>query len=154
VPSAPSKESTGQRARARSKPDAKAPKKRERVKHLIRMMRENRYVRHLTIDELAAEWGLSPRTVEDDVSAAARSFEEDDDEKRLGKALWLEQIRSAAQRADGASQGHVVARLLELEGKAKGYFEPQKVEISGSLGQLLSLATGSGGEDPEEPVGE
>jgi hypothetical protein len=117
-------------------------------------MRANRYVRNVSIAEASERWGLSPNTVKTDAMEAARSFEESDEEKVAGKALWLQRIRDAAAQASKLEQPRAVSSLLELEGKAKGYFEPQKVELSGSLGDLLSLATDPGGEDPEEPVEE
>jgi hypothetical protein len=152
-PVAPVEKAT-HRGRARSKPGAEAPNKRERVKHFIRMMRENRYVRNISIDECAEQWGLSPLTVRDDAFEAARSFEESDEERAVGKAMWLEQVKSAAANARGLERCEAEARFLELQAKASGYLEPQKVELSGSLGDLLSLATSPSGEDPEEPVEE
>lgn len=143
-----------QRARAASSSALSAPPKDERVRRLIQIIRDNEYVKNVTTVELAREWGLSPRTVEQDAAEAARTFREPEEEREQSRAIWVEQVRSAAQNARKLKRCEAEARFLELEGKAKGYFEPQKVEISGSLGELLSLATGAGGEDPDEPVGE
>lgn len=147
----PGEESADQRARAQR---TDAPPKRKRVLHFIQLFRENRYVKHLTLARLAEEWGLSERTLEADVHEASRSFEQTDEEKAVGKSIWLEQVRSAAANARELERCEAEARFLELQGKAEGFFGPQKVELSGSLGDLLSLATGKGGEDPDEPVGE
>ena len=91
----PKAQKANQRARAR---DKESPTKRQRVMHIIRMMRENRYVRHITVAELAEEWGLSEHTVKDDACEAARSFEETDEEKALGKSVWLERVRCGCSR--------------------------------------------------------
>lgn len=117
-------------------------------------MAANNWVTGITFRELAEEWGIHPDTVKKDAAEASRSFEVSDEERATRKAQWLARLESATENARKLKRCEAEARFLELQGKAEGFFEPQKVELSGSLGDLLSLATGSGGEDPDPSVGE
>jgi hypothetical protein len=138
-------------------PSARASKelaKGERVRLIAERMAKGEWVTGITFRELAAEWGIHPDTVKKDAAEASRSFEVSDEERASRKAQWLAKIESATENARRLERCEAEARFLELQGKAEGFFEPQKVELSGSLGDLLSLATSPSGEDPEEPVEE
>jgi hypothetical protein len=131
-----------------------APPKAERVRTIIEMMAGGEWVTGLTFLQLAEQWSLHPDTVKKDAAEASRSFEVSDEERASRKARWLAKVESATENARRLKRCEAEARFLELQGKAEGFFEPQKVELSGSLGDLLSLATGSGSEDPDPKVGE
>ncbi len=111
------------------------------------------WVTGITFRELAAEWGLNPDTVKKDAAEASRSFAVPEEERAARRSRWLVQIEDAKKNARRLNKPEAEARLLELQGKAEGFFEPEKFELSGSLGDLLALATGAGGEDPEPKVG-
>jgi hypothetical protein len=107
-----------------------------------------------TVAEYAKKWGMAEQTLRLDSAEASRSFEETDEERATAKSRWLATVQGAAMNARKMGQLGAEARFLELQARAQSFLEPHKVEISGSLGQLLALATDSSGEDPEEPVGE
>jgi hypothetical protein len=146
--------STHTRARGSKEQAKAAPPKAERVKHFRQMMAEGTYLTGYTVVEYAEKWGLAEQTLRLDTAEAARSFEESDEDKASAKARWLASVHSAMQNARMLGRCEAEARFLELQAKAQGFLEPQKVELSGSLGDLLSLATGSGGEDSDPKVGE
>lgn len=115
-------------------------------------MAEGDWVTGVTYRGLADDWGLHPDTVMKDAAEASRAFAVPEEERAARRERWLAQIEDAKKNARRLNKPEAEARLLELQGKAEGFFEPEKLELIGSLGELLSLATGAGGEDPEPPL--
>lgn len=153
----PGKPKNGAQNAPPSDPSSRAhscPSKADRVRIIAEMMANGEWVTGVTFLELAQRWGIHPDTVKKDSAEASRSFQVSDEERADRKARWLAQLESATSNARRLKRCEAEARFLELQGKAEGFFEPQKVELSGSLGDLLSLATGAGGEDADPAVGE
>jgi hypothetical protein len=156
-------------ARARSakppplKPAKSAtPSKRERLDYIVGEMVLNRWVTGVTGVQLAKQWKLSQSTLDRDASEASRSVRPmDPAELEQRKALWMANIEAARAEANRRGRMESVKGLLELEGKALGFFEPEKIEVSGNLGDLLRLGLeeGDGGgesdsDPPDQPVEE
>ncbi len=86
-----------------------------------------------------------------DAAEASRSFRTTGEAREDIKARWLAKIESAQANARKRNRCEAEARLLELEGKAQGLFEPEEIKLSGNLGDLLALGLGSPDPGPDEP---
>lgn len=130
------------------------PEKAERVGFIAEMMADGKWVTGVTFRQLAGLWSLHPDTVKKDAAEASRSFEVDDEEKASRKARWLAKLENAQANARKLKRCEAEAKFLELEGKASGFFEAEKIEISGNLGDLLTLGIGTSSEEPDSSVAE
>ena len=126
--------------------------KSKRVAHIAELMAGGQWVTGVTARGLAIEWGIHYDTVKKDAAEASRRFKEDPEEREDRKARWLAKLESAQANARHRGRCEAEARFLELEAKARGFFEPERVELSGNLGDLLTLGLGKGGEEPPPPV--
>src|SRR5690554_1145201 len=141
--------SASQRAREAKQPrQVKKLSKDERVERIIRLMVTGAWVTGKTAPELAAKWKLAPNTVEHDAAEASRRIRDlvDPQERAELKARFLAKLEGVQEAAIKAKRFEAAKGLLELEGKALGHFEPEKVEVSGNLGELLQLGLAPGGE--------
>jgi len=121
----------GDRSRVRKKTSVK----REWIKLIARMMARAEWVTGVTGGELADKWGLHVDTVSRDAAEASRTFELSDQQKAGRKALFIAKIESAQGAARKKNRLEATAKLLELEGKALGLFEPDKVDANiGGIG--------------------
>jgi hypothetical protein len=117
------------------------PGKRERLDYIIELMVSNRWVTGITGPMLASIWGLAKVTVDKDAAEASRqigSFSRADREQR--KALWLANLESARAKAYRDCRMESVKGLLELEGKAFGFFEPERHSVDVEVSNAAELA--------------
>lgn len=145
-------ESASQRARAADESRGiKRLSKEERVEHVIGLMVSGRWVTGKTAPELARKWGLKPNTVEHDAAEASRRIRDlvDPQERAELKARFLAKLEGVLDAAIKARRFEAAKGILELEGKALGHFEPEKVEVSGNLSELLQLGLAPGGAETD-----
>lgn len=104
-----------------------------------------------TAPELAKEWGFAPNTVEHDAAEASRRIRDliDPQERAEMKARYLAKLEGVLSASISAGRFEAAKGILELEGKALGHFEPEKVEVSGNLSELLQLGLASGGAETD-----
>lgn len=139
----------GQHARARSQ--AQEPEKLtkdQRIQHIITMMVTGVWVTGQSAPALAHEWGLSPKTIEGDSAEASRrikhAFTEQDREEL--RARFVGKLEGVLKAALQAGRFEAAKGILELEGKALGHFEPEKLEVSGNLSDLLQIGLTPSGD--------
>jgi hypothetical protein len=143
------------RARGDAVGQTSAPQtKLERIGHIEEMMVTNRWRTGLTGPELAAEWRVSPKTVEGYSAEASRRIQLhfDPAERRKLKALWLANVHAAQRECREQGDMTALRGMLDLEARALGHYEADKVQVSGNLGDLLQLGLAAGGEEPAEEV--
>lgn len=144
--------SASQRAREAKKPRAvKKLDKQERIDRIIRLMVTGAWVTGKTAPELAAKWKLAPNTVEHDAAEASRRIRDlmDPQEREELKARFVAKLEGVLDAALKAKRFEAAKGILELEGKALGHFEAEKVEVSGNLGELLQLGLAPGGAETD-----
>lgn len=144
--------SASQHARAADGPrDIRRLSKEERVEHVIGLMVSGLWVTGKTAPELAKEWGFAPNTVEHDAAEASRRIRDliDPQERAEMKARYLAKLEGVLSASISAGRFEAAKGILELEGKALGHFEPEKVEVSGNLSELLQLGLAPGGAETD-----
>lgn len=136
------------RARA-SSTDLTPPAKGERIQQIVDLMVSGLWVTGKSGPELAKSWGLAVNTVERDSAEASRHIQSlmNPQERAERKAIFLAKLEGAQSAALKAGEYSAAARFMELEGKTLGHFEPEKVELSGNLGDLLQLGLTSDSEE-------
>lgn len=142
-----------QRARAkdgdldevRPVPETKA----ERIDRIIEMMVDGEWVTGKSAPHLAKEWGLSTNTIERDSAEASRRIRDlvTPQEREELKARYLAKLEGVLSQALARGKFEAAKGILELEGKALGHFEPEKVEVSGNLSDLLQLGLAPNGKE-------
>lgn len=113
----------------------------QRIDHIIRMMVDGEWVTGKSAPRLAKEWNLSTNTIERDSAEASRRIRDlvTPQEREELKARYLAKLEGVLARALESGKFEAAKGILELEGKALGHFEPEKVEVSGNLSDLLQL---------------
>lgn len=141
-------ESSGQRARATLD---RAPEKSERIDAIVDLMVTGHWVTGKTGPQLAKEWGLALDTVERDSAEASRRVKSliNPQEREELKARFLAKLEGVLSASLSAGRFEAAKGILELEGKALGHFEPEKVEVSGNLSELLQLGLAPGGKETD-----
>lgn len=153
-------EKAATRARAKSKFRAERAESKERrrvrIRHIRFLMESSRWLGETTEADLEAEWKLSHRTVRQYAEEAKNRIQEDFDgrpkQERIAtlSAACDYQLSRASQEKNRAAW----VRVAEFQARLLGLEQPTKVEVSGSLGDLLELGltgtaeTGSPGSDP------
>jgi hypothetical protein len=154
---APAAASVDLNARAQSLLDRVGPKpetREARVGVIAELMAGNEWVTGLTGRVLANVWNMPEATVRGDAAEASRLFAIPEEERDAMRARWYSKVENAQAQALAKGRLEAHATLLKLEGDHLGAFAPQKVEVSGTLGDLLTLGLESGSKGPAEPMGE
>jgi hypothetical protein len=141
---------SGQRARE-DKTLNTAPAKTERIDAIMDLMVSGRWVTGRTGRLLASEWGLALDTVERDSAEASRRIRTlvNEQEREELKARFLAKLEGVLEQSLSCGRFEAAKGILELEGKALGHFEPEKVEVSGNLSELLQLGLASGSKETD-----
>lgn len=147
------------RAHARSKFRAQRTEakrvKDARIAHIFDLMTSNQWVDGRSEVELAQEWKRSVATVRANAEEAKRqvraAYERTDQADRVARFVvgLQEQMQQCAQKENHRD----FVRIAQLYADVTGLNAPTKVEVSGTIGDLLSLGLsgdpGSPGPDPE-----
>lgn len=141
-----------QRGRAHGNTKPGAPTKLERVRHVIDLMASGRWVTGQTARELAEEWGLTVSTVEETSAEASRALKLSLGDAEEIKARWIATLEHNAAKASAAGEYTAVPRSLEVAAKLAGLNAPEKIDVGGSLADILALGLGAGGEEPGPSV--
>lgn len=93
--------------------------------------------------QLAKRHGCSMRSIREDARIVRLSWVEDqqDIDKASEKADWLVRLRQSIVDAKAQGHSHSVAKLLELEARALGLFDPVQVEVKNASSDPLELAS-------------
>ena len=93
--------------------------------------------------QLAKRHGCSMRSIREDARIVRMSWVEDqqDIDKASEKADWLVRLRQSIVDAKAQGHSHSVAKLLELEARALGLFDPVQVEVKSTSSDPLELAS-------------
>lgn len=141
-------------ARGKAAPEKKAPKKAARIQHIVELMCSGCWVRGVTGVELAAEWSLHVSTVEADAAEASRivrGLVADDDEL---KAMILQTLQTITRRAMHRGQLRTAVESLKAIATTSGVDAPKKVNVGGSLADVLALGLAASGDGADPEVGE
>lgn len=140
----------GSRARATA-----SALRRKRIAEIREMMADFTWIKGVTGPELAAKWGLAPRTVEEYASEASEQIglavEDKDRLAELIEANLVSNARACREIANRAKRSQKSARtaVAALEAarnavavllKFKGLEAPTSVNLGGNLAELLALA--------------
>jgi hypothetical protein len=119
------------------------PSKADRVAQIVELMVSGTWVTGKTGADLAKVWGLGEVEVRRDAAEASRHigalFSQSQRAER--RAVWLANLEATRAEAIRTGRYDTATRLLELEGKALGHFEPDRLEVASTdLGELLERA--------------
>lgn len=133
--------------------------KRERVRRLVRLMVQGKYSSCM-LPSLATQWRCSELTLQRDTaeaSARVQDYMSEDEEARTLALTALERVildLGKLARKNDDRNPMVAVRAVEAKGKfivallgARGLEAPKKVEVGGSLGELMKLAFDGKGDE-------
>jgi len=126
-------------ARVTPWPPEKPASKAKRIRCLVEAMTGGMWVTGVTAHQLAAAWGMSPKTLEADASEASRIVREavaTDDEIRARVLGTLETITQQAMKRGQLRSAIEAVRVLA---GVRGLEAPTQLEVDGVAG-LLQLA--------------
>jgi len=147
------KEQSPARSKRRSKKGAPDP--RERRDHIRDIMASNQWESRRTPYRLAQEWGVGVDTVNRSAAEASRLLEISPEELPAIRDRLLSGLESIIARCTTkrSPRYREAIRAIEVLANITGANAPQKVEVSGTLGDLLTLglegSPGGQGTDPE-----
>lgn len=142
-----------QRPRGRDRRAPNAPPKLDRIRLIKRMMAHGEWVTGVTGHDLADEWDVSLSTVEQAAAEASRALKDAIDSEELGQRLVAILLTNIAE-ARRARRYEAVARSVEAAARIAGVEAPKKLDVGGSLAELLALGLAPGGEEPDPAVGD
>lgn len=142
------------KGRVRAVRRAMKDNKPERVKHIMRLMAEKRWVPGITGPELAEHWGCSDTAIANDSAEASRRLREGvmldpelrdlvvvqlSDVERNAEDILRSCIKSKQFRTGVEALNTQIKAIQALAG-IRGIEGPRKIEIEGNLGELLAAA--------------
>jgi hypothetical protein len=122
-----------------SAPGARPASKADRVAYFADLMAKNEFITGVTGPQCARAWGLSEETISKDTAEASRLFAVKPEQHEERRARWLAKLEGAQLDARKLKRHEALGRLLELEGKAHGFFEAEKHEVKVAAVQLDDL---------------
>ena len=117
----------------------------------MRMMAQGEWVSGVTAYGLSDKWGIKLNTVQADSSEASRRLADEVDGEKLGQMLVATLMNNIAE-ARAAGKYDAVSRSAEIAARIAGVEAPKKVDVGGSLADILALGLGNSGPKPAEPV--
>jgi hypothetical protein len=128
---APDNGSVSARARDQSRAAGRSgtPDKADRVKFFAELMSRNEFITGVTAKTQARVWGIHEDTAAKDAAEASRLFAVKPEDHEERRARWLAKLEGAQLDARKLARHEALGRLLELEGKAHGFFEAEKHEV-------------------------
>lgn len=131
------------RIKPKQKPKASAigGTREARILHIEGLMRSLKYRTGKTARELAATWGLSLGTVEEDTAEASRRVRASvmADREHIGASVGAA-LEIALQSAVSERQWRVVAQLADTWAKIAGVVAPVRTEVTAMLGTTATPA--------------
>jgi len=126
----------------------------ERIAHIETLMATNKWRSGVTAYELSDRWGVGIKAIEAYAAEASRRIKNEfnPEERRQLKALWLRNVYEAQRECRESGDMSALGKMLDLEARALGHFEAEKVQVSGNLGDLLQLGLAEGSEEPSPTV--
>lgn len=139
--------------RKRDKRAPHAPTKPERVREIKRRMASGEWRSGISDHEYADECGLSLSAIHADSAEASRALRDAIENSDLGErlvAVLLNNIHEARK----ARRFEAVARSAEIAARIAGVDAPKKVDVGGSLADILALGLAASGEESDRSLEE
>jgi hypothetical protein len=144
----------------RTKPPPKKPqeqryhpalKKPERIRRIMQLMAGGNWAKGITGPDLAQKWNCSLSLIDKDAAEASRKVRDLFSEEEQGelKKHFLLELKFDKSAARSKGKFDALAKMHDVHAKAIGAYEPQTVNITGTIGDLIAKAFEPDDGEPE-----